>query len=146
MKGFWLGRDIIWRERLALYPDADAAEAEAKERSRDRRLLLEALVGEGLLAAERLDEFLSEDGDPVYSTELRDAILTHLARSRSRLMLVQLDDVVGEGEQANLPGTTDGHPNWRRRTSRRLEEIVQGSELQHLAALIEEARLRSVAG
>src|SRR5205807_8566224 len=53
LKGFWLGRDIVWRERLGLYPDADAAEAEAKERSRDRRLLLEALAGEGLLAAER---------------------------------------------------------------------------------------------
>ena len=33
-------------------------------------------------------------------------------------MLVQLEDVVGEEEQANLPGTTDAHPNWRRRMAR----------------------------
>ena len=50
LKGFWLGRDIDWRRRLDLYPDADAAEADARERSRDRRLLLDALVSEGLLA------------------------------------------------------------------------------------------------
>ena len=30
-------------------------------------------------------------------------------------MLVQIEDVAGEAEQANLPGTTDSHPNWRRR-------------------------------
>ncbi len=145
LKGFWLGRDMAWRRRLGLYPDANAAEADAKERGRDRRLLLAALVREGLLAAERQGEFLSESGDPLYSTELRDAILTHLARSRSRLMLVQLEDVTGESEQANLPGTIDAHPNWHRRMSRRLEGIVQGGDLRRLAALIEEARLRSAA-
>src|SRR5262249_34449123 len=124
LKGFWLGRDIDWRRRLGLYPDGAAAEADASERIRDRSLLLEALGEEGLLARARQNAFLSESGVPVYSTELRDAILTYLARAHSRLMLVQLEDVTGESEQANLPGTTDAHPNWRRRISRRLEEIV----------------------
>jgi 4-alpha-glucanotransferase len=143
LKGFWLGRDIAWRRRLDLYPDADAAEADERERSRDRRLLLGALVGEGLLAPERIGQFLSESGDPAYSTELGDAILTYLARSRARLMLIQLEDVVAEGEQANLPGTTDAHPNWRRRMSRSLDELVSGADLPRVAALIEEGRLRS---
>ena len=40
------------------------------------------------------------------------------ARSRARLMLVQLEDVAAEAEQANLPGTNDQHPNWRRSLSR----------------------------
>jgi len=143
LKGFWLGRDIDWRRRLKLYPDADAADAEERERSRDRRLLLDALVGERLLAPERAGRFLSDSGDPVYSTELGDAILTYLARSRARLMLVQLEDVVAEGEQANLPGTIDAHPNWRRRISCSLEEFVSGADLPRIAALTEEGRLRS---
>jgi 4-alpha-glucanotransferase len=146
LKGFWLGNDIAWRGRLGLYPDARAREAEAAERSRDRRLLLDALVREELLAQERLGEFLSECGEPVYSTELGDAILAYLARSRARLMLVQLEDVLAETEQANLPGTTDAHPNWRRRLSRSIEEIVDGTELRRVAALLEEARLRSAGG
>jgi 4-alpha-glucanotransferase len=143
LKGFWLGNDLAWRRRLDLYPNAEAAEMDANERSRDRYLLLEALVGEGLLAPERPGQFLSGSGEPIFTTELGDAILTYLARSRARLMLVQTEDVVGECEQANLPGTTDAHPNWRRRLSRTLDEIVGGSDFHRLATLCAAGRLRS---
>jgi 4-alpha-glucanotransferase len=143
LKGFWLGIDIAWRRRLNLYPDAEAQESEARERERDRRLLLDALAGEGLLPPERFGEFLSESGEPIYSAALGDAMLAYLARSRARLMLVQLEDVVGEGEQANLPGTTEAHPNWRRRMHSKLQDIVAGADLARVAALIDEARARS---
>jgi 4-alpha-glucanotransferase len=143
LKGFWLGGDIAWRRRLGLYPDRCAQEAEAAERDRDRRLLLDALVKEGLLSPARIGEFLHQDGEPVYSPELGEAILTYLGRSRARLMLVQLEDVLSETEQANLPGTTDAHPNWCRHLSRGLEEIVNGGELRRIADLVAEARLRS---
>ena len=98
---------------------------------------------EGLLASEDADRFLSRRGEPFYSTELADAILTYLARSRARLMLVQLEDVVGESEQANLPGTTDAHPNWRRRLSRGLEETVAGADFRRVSALILNGRRQS---
>jgi 4-alpha-glucanotransferase len=141
LKGFWLGADIIWRRRLGLYPDRHAQEAEAAERHRDRSLLLAALVREGLIGPAQIGEFLPEGNEPVYTTELADAIFAYLGRSRARLMLVQLEDVLSEAEQANLPGTTDAHPNWRRRLSRSVEEIDRGFELRHVSALIEEARL-----
>jgi 4-alpha-glucanotransferase len=146
LKGFWLGRDIAWRRRLHLYPDEDAAETDAAERRRDRVLLLEALVRAGVLAPERRGQFLSDSGEPIFTAELGNAILTYLARSRARLMLVQTEDVVGESEQANLPGTTDAHPNWRRRLSRTLDEIVAGPDLRRVAALSAEGRLRSASG
>jgi 4-alpha-glucanotransferase len=139
LKGFWLGTDIIWRQRLGLYPDRHA-EAETAERHRDRSLLLDALVREGLIVPTQIAEFLPGRGEPVYTPELRDAILAYLGRSRARLMLIQLEDVLSEVEQANLPGTTDAHPNWRRRLSPSLEEIVRGVELSRVAGLIEEAR------
>ena len=143
LKGFWLGNDIIWRRRLGLYPDRHAQEADAAERYRDRGLLLNALVREGLIAPAQIREFLPEGSEPVYTIELADAILAYLGRSRARLMLVQLEDVLSEVEQANLPGTTDAHPNWRRRLSCGLEEIDRGGELRRVAALIAEARLGS---
>jgi len=145
LRGFWLGNDLAWRRRLGLYPDTNAAEADETQRSRDRSLLLDALVREGLLAPERVSQFLSESGDPDYSSELGDAILTYLARSRATLMLIQLEDVVDEGEQANLPGTTDAHPNWRRRISLRLDDIVGGPDLRRIAALTSAARRGEVA-
>jgi len=142
LKGFWLGRDIAWRRRLNLYPDAAAEATEVGERDRDRRLLLEALAAEGLIGWDRFDAFLPPDHEPVYTDELGDAIHAFLARSRARLMLVQLEDVVGEVEQANLPGTTDAHPNWRRRMARRLDDIIAGPELARVAALIAKERGR----
>jgi 4-alpha-glucanotransferase len=146
IRGFWLGRDITWRRRLGLYPDDRAAESETAERQRDRVLLLEALAREGLIAAERFAEFLPADGEPAWPPELADAILAYLARSEARLTLVQLEDVLGETEQANLPGTTDGHPNWQRRCSRSLEEVRTDPGLPRVAALIREGRRRPVAG
>jgi 4-alpha-glucanotransferase len=140
LKGFWLGHDIAWRERLGLYPDQPARATEMAERRRDRHLLLEALAAEGLLPPERFGEFLATDDTPNYTAELGEAIHTYLARSRARLMLVQLEDVAGESEQANLPGTTDTHPNWRRRLSVRLEDLLAGPALLRLADSVNAAR------
>jgi 4-alpha-glucanotransferase len=143
LKGFWLGRDIAWRQKLGLYPDTAAEAAEINDRKRDRWQLLEALAGEGLVAHDRFGEFLPGPDQPVYSAALGDAILAFLARSQARLMLVQLEDVAGEEEQANLPGTSDAHPNWRRRLAARLEDLLAGPELRRVAALVNEARKRA---
>jgi 4-alpha-glucanotransferase len=145
LKGFWLGRDIAWRSALGLYPDAAAAATEAAERRRDRRLLLAALGGEGLLTAGRFGEFLPDDAAPVYTPELGQALLAYLARSRARLMLVQLEDVAGEAEQANLPGTTDAHPNWRRRLPMALDALLVAPATTRLLALIADERRRAAA-
>ncbi len=144
IRGFWLGRDLAWRLRLGLYPDEQAAEAETAERRRDRLLLLQALSREGLIAPERFSEFLSESGEPSFSPALGDAILAYLARSKARLMLVQLEDILGECEQANLPGTTEGHPNWRRRSSHTLDEIGDDPRLRRVAAIVAEGRAAGV--
>ena len=145
LKGFWLGRDIAWRRRLALYPDERAAATEAAERRRDRHLLLAALAREGILGEERFGEFLPADDNPVYGDELGEAILVYLARARSRLMLVQVEDVAGQAEQANLPGTFDGHPNWRRRLPMPLDECCDGPMLKRIAALVAAARREAAA-
>jgi 4-alpha-glucanotransferase len=145
LKGFWLGRDIAWRQKLALYPDESAEAADIADRHTARWQLLEALGREGLIPSERFGEFLPREGAPVYTAELGDAILAFLARSRARLMLVQIEDVGGEVEQANLPGTTDAHPNWRRRLAAKLDEILDGIDMRRIAALVAEERRRSAA-
>jgi 4-alpha-glucanotransferase len=145
LKGFWLGRDIAWRQKLALYPDAAAEAADISDRYTARWQLLEALAREGLMSSERFGEFLPQDADPVYTEELGEAILAFLARSRARLMLVQIEDVAGEVEQANLPGTADEHPNWRRRLSAPLDDILGGSAMQRFAGRVTRERRRSAA-
>jgi 4-alpha-glucanotransferase len=51
-------------------------------------------------------------------------VLRFLARTRSRLLAVALDDLLAVSEQINVPGTIDQHPNWRRRLPLTLEEIA----------------------
>jgi 4-alpha-glucanotransferase len=143
LKGFWLGRDIAWRQRLSLYPDAAAEMADLSDRYTARWQLLEAMAREGLMRGERFGEFLPHEGEPVYTEELGEAILAFLARSRARLMLVQIEDVAGEVEQANLPGTSDAHPNWRRRLSAPLDAILDAPAMQRIAALMQTERVRA---
>ena len=44
-----------------------------------------------------------------------DAAARHVAQATCELAIVPLEDIAGVVEQPNLPGTTDEHPNWRRR-------------------------------
>ena len=63
-----------------------------------------------------------------------------LARAPSRLMMVQLEDVVGALEQVNLPGTTDEQPNWRRKLPLRSRRSAATAPRAARGAVIERAR------
>jgi 4-alpha-glucanotransferase len=52
------------------------------------------------------------------------AVVRFLARTRSRLLTVSLEDLLGVVDQPNIPGTIDEHPNWRRRLPVRLDELA----------------------
>ena len=61
-----------------------------------------------------------EDPPDEPSDELVLAVHRYLARTPGQLLMVQLEDALGEEEQPNLPGAME-HPNWRRRLGRDLE-------------------------
>jgi 4-alpha-glucanotransferase len=42
------------------------------------------------------------------------AVTGFLARTKSRLLAISLEDLLGMIDQPNIPGTVDEHPNWRR--------------------------------
>ena len=43
------------------------------------------------------------------------AVVKFLARTKSRLLAISLEDLLGVVDQPNIPGTVDEHPNWRQR-------------------------------
>ena len=49
------------------------------------------------------------------------ALCRFLSNTRSQLRLLNLEELSGEREQQNLPGTTSEAPNWRRRVGQPLE-------------------------
>ncbi len=56
-----------------------------------------------------------------------------LARTPSKVLMVQPEDVFELVEQANLPGTVDQHPNWRRKLPVALERWKSDPRVQKLA-------------
>jgi 4-alpha-glucanotransferase len=102
--GWWRGRDIEWREDLALDLAPSLAHA---ERDADKTAMWAALCQSGSASGSRPG---SDEADRVVA-----AALGHVGASSCGLALASLEDVAAELEQPNLPGTTSGHPNWRRR-------------------------------
>jgi 4-alpha-glucanotransferase len=47
--------------------------------------------------------------------EVLEGCVAYLASSPARMMVLNLEDLWLESDPQNVPGTTDEHPNWRRR-------------------------------
>jgi 4-alpha-glucanotransferase len=77
---------------------------------------------------------------PVMTAELCRAIHMYLATSPAWIVLANLDDVIGEMTQMNLPGTLDAYPNWSRKLSLSLEELQRDERPQLLAAAVRPLR------
>jgi 4-alpha-glucanotransferase len=51
------------------------------------------------------------------------AVAGFLAKTRSRLLAISLEDMLGVIDQPNIPGTVNEHPNWRQRLPIAIDEI-----------------------
>lgn len=116
--GFWKGIDLDVRTELDLFPDEGVRQAQIVGRAQDRAFLLMALEREGLLPP---NTGVHPVAVPEMTDELARAVHLMLSRAPSQLLMVQMEDVLGVLEQANLPGTVDQHPNWRRKLPLELE-------------------------
>ncbi|MFO1304697.1 MAG: 4-alpha-glucanotransferase [Burkholderiales bacterium] len=120
LRGFLGGTDLAHRARLSLFPSEALRDRLYAERDRDRAAL------DGALASER-----------VADDDIAVAVHRYAARTPCTLMTVQLEDVFGEAEQANLPATLeDQHPNWRRKVGLDLEDWDRDGRFARLCAAI----------
>ncbi|MGE5547765.1 MAG: 4-alpha-glucanotransferase [Solirubrobacterales bacterium] len=136
-RGWWNASDIVQREKLHLYPRDGMGGEEREARAADRRAIIAALVAEGLLPAD-----FPEAGplsDP-QAAALAEGAHAFLERSSSRLMMVQIEDVLAVDTQMNLPGTTTQHPNWRRRFPLDVDALLADARLKDLAARLKASR------
>ncbi|UEM22486.1 4-alpha-glucanotransferase [Skermanella mucosa] len=134
LRGWWEEHDIGLKERHGLYPGADEAGNQRNLRARDKQALLDALKAAGL----DLPAGFSVGSD--YDDALSEAVHRFLAQTRSGIAMVQIDDLTEEPHQVNLPGTTDQHPNWRRKQSLSLEELTGNPRVVALARIFQDAR------
>jgi 4-alpha-glucanotransferase len=137
LAGWVLGRDVDLRRDAGLQSEDEARGARALRRL-EATWLLEALQGAGELdgsAVETLHRTLdARVADGRSYAPLIAAAYRFLARSPARIVLVQLDDLLGELDQVNVPGTFDEYPNWRRKNGVALEAVAEDERAASLAA------------
>ena len=103
LEGFWRADDIGLRAKI----DGASVPADAlAEREREKHNLASVM---GI--------------DPADATDLPPAAHATLARTPCALVLAQAEDLIGEVEQLNLPGTDLERPNWRRRLTVAVEDL-----------------------
>ncbi len=111
LKGYWIGRDIEVKEKAHLYPLAEDKVRDTTIREEDRRQLWGSLRKAGFPVSELMPSTLS-------GAEVK-MIYQFLAKTPSQLLMVQLEDLLGEVDTPNLPGAPDSaYPSWRVKQSR----------------------------
>jgi 4-alpha-glucanotransferase len=126
---WWSGHDIDERESLNLV-ETQRAQDERAARASEKETALRFLVDQRLLST----------GEAGSVEAVRDALLRFLGQSDARLVLANLEDLWGGTDYQNLPGTTEEHPNWRRRAKLGLERITTSPEVVAALAGLDAAR------
>jgi 4-alpha-glucanotransferase len=136
---YFIAHDVDVRAALGLIDGGEAAQHERDERVRKRDRFLKVLREIGL--PEPLERrFRAAAERPAERETLAEIALwanRYLARSPCRLLMVQLEDLLGEIEQVNMPSTTDEHPNWRRRTSIEIDDLASDPRFVALVAALQ---------
>lgn len=136
--GWWAGRDIEWRSRFGLLADDQSAASEQAERKLDRARLACSL--------QLLDEHAPAkalDAADLPASRVLDACARRLGLTPAPLALLPVEDALGLEEQANLPGTLDEHPNWRRRWADEASQLLNSSEVRQRLSSLAQARRES---
>jgi glycogen operon protein len=126
--GWWDGADIAERRALGFL----SAEDEARQidaRQQEKRALVAALVDAGLIAA-------APEGDAPLADATAAAIHAFVARAPSVLALAQADDLAGEIDATNLPGTDHERPNWRRKLAGDIDALFSSNRARAIVAAL----------
>ena len=145
LAGFWHGLDLELRDRLHLYPNDEIRNRQMVSRSGERAQLLVALDGAGVLPP---GGSMQPVAYPEMTEELAAAVYAYMARTPSKLLLVQMEDGFGVQAQPNLPGIVEpAYPCWRLKMPVNLHEWHSNTYLQNiLQGLRQERPVKQVAG
>ncbi|MCK5295814.1 MAG: 4-alpha-glucanotransferase, partial [Alphaproteobacteria bacterium] len=139
LNGYWLGKDIELGEKFGHFVCKEEKQQAIDNRKKDRTNIIKVLKQHEVLPEDiyKDNEFL--EGNSV-SYGYVEAIYRYLARTPCPLLLVQMEDVLGQETQVNLPNTTMEYPNWRRRLPVHLENLADDERVQNICAAMREER------
>lgn len=122
-RGFVDGADLDVRFALGLIDEHERATLHA-ERAADLDATTAQLRDAGWLADHARHDV----------AESFRALLRSLAASTAPIVLANLEDLWGEAQQQNVPGTTSEQPNWRRVTRHSVDDLDHDADVDATAA------------
>ena len=125
--GFWSGDDIELRESLGHIKEEDVAK-EHETRKREKENLMRFLQSQGFLP----DDYPLERGIDKLDDDVFIALEKFLCSVPSKMMMIPLEDIVGQVPQVNMPGVTDGYNSWSHRLPVNIEDLDRISRAQRL--------------
>ena len=127
---WWKGLDTNLRETFDVYTPEQATK-EREERVGDLVNFSRAMAAAGIQKSDAVPI------DPPFEEAFR-----YMAKTPSILVALQLEDILEDINQANLPGPDMGHPNWRRKLTRTIDGILApgGPLARAAAATLDEGR------
>ncbi len=124
LAGWWTGRDITWNHKLKR---SDGNEpSDRLRRIGEKKALWTACTTAGVASGP-----VPHDAAPAV-----DAAIAFATQAPCPLTIVPLEDLIGIEEQPNLPGTTDEHPNWRRRMPDTTDALLARRDVARRTALL----------
>lgn len=136
LAGYWTGKDLDTMFKLGTLPDAATFQTALDEREHDKADLLDKLKETGCLGA---DVQMPAKADET----LLAALHKYGALSRSKLYAVQLENLLGVIDNLNVPGVTEGYPNWAQKMPVSLEDFLQHRLMGGQLAIIDEVRMKT---
>lgn len=136
---FWQGLDLDLKLRLKMMTPTQY-ESAVSERKEERRSFVDAFISEGLITEPPLgrNSLLTPDMPDWFIPDT----YAYLARSNSLLLMARLEDMIGQVEQVNVPGTYLNYPNWRYKLPVSLENLTTDARVLHVCDLIQKERPR----
>lgn len=130
--GYWAQRDLDILDRLGiLEEDADLAKKLKRERCETLASWWKDLV-----------EPIDPDEKPTEASSLVfKKLILFMSASPAELLLVNLEDLWGETEPQNVPGTWKEYPNWRRKHRLSIEEWTRDEGIADLMKSIAKERI-----
>jgi glycogen operon protein len=120
--GWRAGRDIEISHAIGQIAEEDISARKAARGDEVR--LLDSLAG-------------AQNADEVTASA---AVHRLVARTPSQIMLVQADDLGGEADPLNVPGTDREWPNWRRRVSTPVDALCESARARAILAAVKQER------
>lgn len=121
---FWDGKDIDQRIKLNLLAEHHAA-TERRKHEKIRKAVSPFLA---LQHQHQQQHQRQRSGLQLSARAACEAMLRLLARSSAPILLVNVEDLWLETQPQNVPGTSNGYPNWRRKLARSIEQLCADAE------------------